>query len=50
MMRYPILVVVVAFLFNILFVLATWPMGSMPSFGSHEFARLIFNGRTDSRR
>lgn len=34
----PILIL----LFNILFVISTWPMGELPSLGTHEFARWIF--------
>jgi hypothetical protein len=45
-MKYLIAVIVLALLFNLLFVLTTWPMGSMPSLGSPEFARMIFTLRT----
>jgi hypothetical protein len=45
-MKYLIAVIVLAFLFSILFVLTTWPMGSIPSLGSYEFARLVYNLRT----
>ena len=45
-MKYLIRVSVLAFLFNLLFVLTTWPMGSMPSLGNHEFARMVFALRT----
>ena len=41
-MKYLVAVIVLAFLFNILFVLTTWPMGSIPSLGSHEFAKTVF--------
>ena len=45
-MKYLIAVIVLLFLFNLLFVLTTWPMGSMPSLGSHEFAKMVFTLRT----
>lgn len=41
-MKYLIAVIIVAFLFNILCVMATWPMGSLPSLGSHDFAKMMF--------
>ena len=45
-MKNLIAVIVVGFLFNLLFVLTTWPMGSMPSLTSHEFAKVVFGLRT----
>ncbi len=45
-MKYLIAVIVLLFLFNLIFVLTTWPMGSMPSLGSHEFAKMVFTLRT----
>ena len=42
-MKYLIAVIVLAFLFNFFFVLATWPMGSFPSLVSHEFAKMVFS-------
>ncbi len=45
-MKYLIGVIVSAFLFNLFFVLTTWPMGSMPSLGSHEFAKMVFTLKT----
>ena len=45
-MKNLIAIIVVGFLFNLLFVLTTWPMGSMPSLGGHEFAKIVFAVRT----
>ena len=44
-MKYLIAVIVSAFSFNVLFVMTTWPMGSVPSLGSHEFAKIVFTLR-----
>ena len=45
-MKYLITITGVAFLFNCVFVITTWPLGNGPSLGSHELARWVFNLRT----
>lgn len=48
MQQYLLVTAVFAFLFNLVFVIVTWPMGSLPPLGPPEFARAIFQIKNPS--